>query len=892
MRDMDANAALIEELYARYSQDPQSVEPSWRHFFEGMAFGEARGPSEAPSDLRVHLLIHAYRHHGHLLAKVNPIDAHPVSEVPQLSLQKLGFLESELDKPFPTCGLLEKEEAPLREIIERLKSIYCDRIGIEYMGVERPEMVAYLRERVEQGRPNLSIDQKRLILDCLNKAELFEIFLHTKYVGQKRFSLEGGETLIPLMEALIEEGAEHGLSEFVIGMAHRGRLNVLVNILNKSYSNIFHEFEDSLIEESFYGTGDVKYHKGFSADVTTSGGKSVHLSLTANPSHLESVDAVVQGQVRAKQVLKGDDKEMRRIAPILIHGDAALAGQGVVYETMELSGLAGYNVGGTLHLVVNNQIGFTTLPKDSRSTRYCTDLARTFSAPVFHVNGEDPEGCFYAAMLALECRQKFGCDVFIDLNCYRKYGHNEADEPAFTQPLEYALIRKKSSPRVIYRDELIQQGVIEKKLAEELEAKFRAALQAELDEVQTLKTEPFRERASTEWQAVREANWEEDPFLQIDTSVPVERLREVAQAFCAVPEGFNLNRKIKKLAEDRMQMAKGDPSEARLNWGMAEHLAFATLLKEGLHVRVAGQDCRRGTFNHRHAMWMDQKEEGKYFPLNHVGEGRFDVFNSPLSEFACLAFEYGYSLSYVQALVIWEAQFGDFANGAQVVIDQYVSSSEQKWHRLSGLVMMLPHGYEGQGPEHSSARMERYLQSCGNQNMRVVNCTTPAQIFHVLRRQVLRKSRKPLIIFTPKQLFGHPACVSSLNELASGQFQEVIDDTLTSCRRLIFCSGRLYYDLIEERTRRGITDMAIVRLEQLYPLHEERIKEIVSKYAGFSEALWVQEEPENMGAWEYIRDQLGVPLRYVGRERSASPATGSPKKHKAQHKAILDGAFG
>ena len=881
------NVGMLEEAYSQYKADRESVEASWRYFFDGLEFAmQERGRSAGPSDLRVHHLITSYRVYGHLLAQINPIDAHPVTKVPQLELETLGFEEKELTEGFPTCGLLEQEEAPLGEIIDRLRQIYCSKMGFEYMGLQRPDVEQWFQEKLEPtaGQPQLDLDQKRLILDCLNRSELFEIFLHTKYVGQKRFSLEGGEALIPILRGIVEGGA----AEYVIGMAHRGRLNVLANVLNKSYANIFHEFEDTPIEDSYDISGDVKYHKGYSADVKTTSGKDVHLSIAANPSHLESVNPVVQGSCRAKQVMRGDDRTMQQVVPITIHGDAALAGQGVVYETMQMCNLSGYDVGGTIHVVVNNQIGFTTLPKDGRSTRYCTDIARTFSAPVIHVNGEDAEGCYYAALLAIEFRQKFGGDIFIDLNCYRKYGHNEADEPAFTQPLEYAMIRAKSSPREIYRDELIQQGVLERQVAEELEAEFRAELQRELDQVQSLKTEPEREKMKDRWARVRDANWTEDPFAACDTSVPAEKLRELAQKICAIPDGFNIHRKIKRLQEDRLKMVEGSP----MNWGMAETLAYASLLDEGIHVRLSGQDSRRGTFNHRQAMWMDQKEEGKYFPLNHIreGQGRFDLFNSLLSEYAAMAFEFGYSMAYCDALVLWEAQFGDFANTAQVAIDQYVSTSEQKWSRISGMVLLLPHGYEGQGPEHSSARMERYLQLTGDNNMRVANPSTPAQMFHLLRRQVLRESRKPLVIFTPKQLFGHPKCVSDLSELAEGGFQEILDDPLapTNTRKLVFCSGHIYYDLIKAREERQANDVAIVRIEQLYPLHTEKIAEMVQKYPG--EIVWAQEEPSNMGAWEFIRDHLNNPT-LVSRPRSASPATGSPRKHKAQTAEIIEKVF-
>jgi 2-oxoglutarate dehydrogenase E1 component len=896
-----ANLHLLEETYDRFCADPSSVDESWRHFFEGMEFGMQRGGQTVESsDLRIYNLIFAYRTYGHLLAKFNPIDPHPVESVPELSLERLGFSQADLGERFPTCGLLEGEEATLQEIIDALQETYCGSIGFEYMGLNGLEVEQWIQEQIEprRAKPNLTIDQKRQILQLLNESELLEIFLHTKYVGQKRFSLEGGETAIPVLGAMIDEGAENGVEELAIAMAHRGRLNVLANIMRKPYQAIFHEFEDVLDVDSFEGSGDVKYHKGHSADVETSSGKQVHLSMAANPSHLESVDCVLQGQTRAKQVLKGDDKTMERIVPILIHGDASVAGQGVVYETMQLGKLPGYGVGGALHLVINNQIGFTTLPRDSRSTRYCTSIARAFVAPVFHVNGDDPEACAFVASLAMRLRQKFHCDVFIDMNCYRKYGHNESDEPAFTQPLEYSIIRNRESVRVLYRDDLIQQGVLERQMAEALEGEFRDALQKELDQVQTLRTKPEPPTRSREWEIIAQANKEQNFFDGVDTTVDLETLGRLGARLCDVPEGFNLHRKVQRLLQDRLKAVEEDPATCCLNWGMAELLAYATLVDQGLHVRLSGQDSRRGTFNHRHAMWVDQKEEARYFPLNHIGEkqGRFDVFNSSLAELAVLGFEYGYSLSYPDALVLWEAQFGDFSNGAQVIIDEYISTGEQKWGRYSGLALLLPHAYEGQGPDHSSGRIERCLQLAGDNNMIIANATTPGQLFHLLRRQVLWQMRKPLILFTPKSLLGHPKCLSCMRDLAQGGFEEILDDETPPERaeQLVLVSGRLYYDLIAEREARGDKRTAIVRLEQLYPLHEERLKELFAKYGG--DLIWAQDEPSNMGGWDYVRPLLrdlhGEEPRYVGRPRSASPATGSARKHKAQQAEILDEVFG
>jgi 2-oxoglutarate dehydrogenase E1 component len=676
-------------------------------------------------------------------------------------------------------------------------------------------------------------------------------------------------------------------------MAHRGRLNVLANILNKSYAHIFTEFEDYYTPDLMESTGDVKYHKGFIGNLATREGVTVQVTLTANPSHLESVDAVVEGLSRAKQELTFDKDQRKRIVPILVHGDAALAGQGVVYETMQMSKLNGYATGGTVHIVINNQIGFTTLPKDTRSTRYCTDIAKAFGAPVFHVNAENPEECVVIAQLAIEMRQQFQCDVFIDLNCYRKYGHNESDEPTFTQPHEYQIIKNKKPIRELYREQLIQEGVLNESQAKELEEQFKNNLQQALDQAKSFGQNP----PATSKNA---SSRKEDLFASVDTRVSESSLVEMSEKFCHVPEGFNLHPKIQRLFQDRLNMVRSDPSKRTIDWGMGEYLAYASLLWEGKHVRLSGQDSRRGTFTHRHAIWIDQVKDQKYFPLSHLkkGQGLFDVFNSHLSEFAVLGFEFGYTLGNPGALVIWEAQFGDFANGAQVIIDQYLSSSEQKWTHSSSLVLMLPHGLEGQGPEHSSARMERFLQLCGDDNLQIVNCSTPAQLFHVLRRQMLRTVRKPLVIFTPKALLRHPECISALKEFSTGSFQEVIDDPSVSsfCKKLFFCSGKVYYDLIAEKEKRKASDIAFVRLEQLYPFPLQKVKDVIQKYSQAQDVAWVQEEHSNSGAWEYIRPILekeleSKKLRYVGRPRSASPAAGSHALHKKQLLQMMEEAF-
>lgn len=891
-----SNLSNLEALYQQWIQNPQSVEASWRHFFEGMEFASSQMPAmpakaqESP-DLRIYLMMDAYRKFGHLMASFNPIATQVPQEPQELNLEKLGFKETELEALFPTCGLLKERQAPLKTIIEALKRTYCGKIGVEYMGLGSPELEAWVQSKIEPFFPlDLSRDDKVSILQRLNQAELFEMFIHTKYVGQKRFSLEGGETLIPMLSAMIETGAEIGALEFVVGMAHRGRLNVLANILNKSYSLIFHEFEDYYSPEQFEGTGDVKYHKGFVGALDTRSGKKIPVTLVANPSHLESVDPVVVGIARAKQELcrakEGNAAQHpEAVVPVLIHGDAAIAGQGVVYETMQFSNLNGYKTGGTVHIVINNQIGFTTLPKDSRSTLYCTEIARSFRSPVFHVNAEDPEGCVRAAQLAMQIRHRFSCDVFIDLNCYRKYGHNESDEPTFTQPLEYSLIKAKKSIRTLFKEQMIQEKVIDEAEATRQEEAFKQSLN------EALQQPPLSSKSA----ANEEKGSLEQSRSPFKTAVLQDTLIHLGQRLCAVPEHLKIHPKIQRLLQDRLNMVQSDPSQPIIDWGMAECLAYAALVQEGVHVRLSGQDVRRGTFSHRHAIWMDQVKENKYFPLSHISstQAPFDVFNSPLSEYAVLGFDFGYSIAYPNSLVIWEAQFGDFANGAQIIIDQYISSSEQKWGLSSNLTLLLPHGYEGQGPEHSSARIERFLQLAGHNNTRIVNCTTPAQLFHVLRAQALNQTKKPLIIFSPKALLRHAQCVSSLKELSEGSFQEVIDDPSSKkpIKKLLFCSGKIYYDLSQERQKLMRTDVAIARIEQLYPFPKAQVEKILDNYQGYKECAWVQEEHQNMGAWEYIHDHFPNNLSYVGRERSASPAVGSHKLHHQQHETLMRQAF-
>lgn len=903
---------LYEEMYAQYQHSPHSVDRSWWEFFEQLdqtSFEHkiASAPAHLlssresvnDSNAKLSALVNAYRAYGHLAVEVNPIATVKPHELAILKPENYGFTAEELDVSLPTLGLLPSKQAPLRQIIEALKQTYCHRIGIEYMDLQSPELEAWLQKQIEptQFKPSLSIDQKRLILHHLNRSELFELFLHTKYTGQKRFSLEGGETLIPMLESAIESSAALGAKEVVIGMAHRGRLNVLSNILQKSYSDIFSEFEEGYIPNSFEGSGDVKYHKGFSAQVKTSEGKTVAIILTPNPSHLEAVDSIVEGVTRAKQKLLGDPKQTKNeVIPILIHGDASVAGQGIVYETLQFSRLPGYATGGTLHLVINNHVGFTTHPREGRSTRYCTDIARAFGAPVFHVNAEDPESCVYVMNLAVALRHKFGCDVFIDINCYRKFGHNESDEPAFTQPLEYQIIRAKQPIREIYRDDLVHQGVVERAMAQALEEEFRQALARHLEQAKA----QSKSQTHDPNHKIAKHKSNEEIFNPVATGVAIETLREIAKRACSIPQDFTPHPKIKQLLADRLLMVEPNSSKA-IDWGMAEILAYGSLLWEGRDIRLSGQDSGRGTFSHRHALLTDQKSGHTYCPLKHLKEdqGDCDILNSPLSEYAVLGFEYGYSLAHPKALVLWEAQFGDFANGAQVIIDQFIAAAEQKWGQKNSVTLLLPHGYEGQGPEHSSARIERFLTLASHDNMLITNPTTPAQLFHLLRRQQHAPFRKPLIIFTPKGLLRLPNCVSQLEELAEGAFQEVLDDPSppNSVEKLLFCSGRVYYDLFAERSKRPESKIAVIRLEQLYPLNETKIKEIIARYPNVGHYLWVQEEHKNMGAWNYLFPHLqsllprGKLLHYIGREASATPAVGSYALHKLEHAAIIQALF-
>ncbi|MCA9511127.1 MAG: 2-oxoglutarate dehydrogenase E1 component, partial [Myxococcales bacterium] len=850
---------------------------------------------------RVLRLIHAYRARGHRIAQNNPVE--DVDEYfPELDPAHYGFGTEDLAHPYEVA-----DEVPgppiqtLAEIIERLKATYCGPVAVEFTHVQDPGPRQWLRERMEacQNRPSLAPEERKHVLERLSAAELFERFLHTKFLGQKRFSLEGAESLIPLLDTIVEDAPSHGIGEIVFGMAHRGRLNVLANILGKSYAAIFGEFEDSPLLDSPFGSGDVKYHKGFSNDRTTRSGDNVHLTLTSNPSHLEVVDPVVEGRCRAKQVRTGD-LTGESIIPVVIHGDAAFAGQGIVAETLNLANLRGYSTGGTIHVIVNNQIGFTTTPAEARSTLYCSDVAKMIQVPVFHVNGDEPESVVYCVKLALAYRQRFRQDVVIDVICYRRHGHNEGDEPSFTSPGLYKRIRARASVRKLYSDALVEAGVITAEEAQGIEDVLGEQLQEALQVIQSRPPgpdEPYEPRGP--WTGFDRVRPQEHP----DTSASLELLSQVAEGLGSVPQGFEVHPKLRTLLEKRRKSVSDNQP---LDWAMGELLAYGTLVLEGTPVRLSGQDSARGTFSHRHAVVVDQNTDEEFCALANLADyqARFEVYDSHLSEAAVLGFEYGYSLADPYTLVLWEAQFGDFVNGAQVIIDQFISSAHVKWQRMSGLVMLLPHGYEGQGPEHSSARIERFLQICAEDCMQVANCTTPAQYFHLLRRQMKRSYRAPLVVFTPKSLLRAPHATSPVEALTHGSFQPLIGDAMAArhaaeVERLIFCSGKVYYDLIAERERRlgeNAHRVAICRVEQLYPWPSGRVAEMLRTFKNAERVMWVQEEPRNMGPWTFVRPRLreaceGRAFAYAGRDEAASPATGSMRIHKQEQARLLEDAF-
>ncbi len=900
-----SNLTFIEKLHCTYLKDPNRVHPSWQRFFEGMAFAASvqeekitpLGHTDASEKVRN--LIEAYRLYGHLCAQFNPISLHSIKieEIPELQIERFGFSTSQLSQVVPTFGLLKKSLAPLLEVIKTLQNIYCNCVGFDYMGMQMSKVETFIQQQIEPVfKYRLSHQEKVDLLHQLNVSEAFESFIQMQYPGQKRFSIEGGETLIPMMNELITQGGEEGVETFVIGMAHRGRLNVLSNVLRKSYADIFHQFERSYVPNSFEGSGDVKYHQGWTASVQTKKGKQIDLVLAANPSHLESVSPVVEGQVRALQEKKAQGR-VSTIIPILVHGDAAIAGQGVVYETTQLCKIPGYATGGTIHLVVNNQIGFTANPKESRSTFYCTDLAKGFKAPVFHVNAENPESCVLIARLAMRLRQKFLCDVFIDINCYRKYGHNETDEPGFTQPLMYQMIKERKNIRDRYKEFLIDKKELAHAEVQKCGEEFEVILEKELSYARKMAQVKEKKLA-----ALSDTSTPSPLFKEVITGVPIDHIKALIKKLSVCPSGFHIHSKVKRILEGRVKMVGKDPSICSVDWATAETLAYATLLVEGVHVRLSGQDTGRGTFSHRHAILVDQTTEQRYIPLNYLDkkQARFCVYNSPLSEYAIMGFEYGYSLSYEKSLVIWEAQFGDFANGAQIMIDQYVVSAEQKWGNRSALTLLLPHGYEGMGPDHSSARLERFLQLASENSMYIVVPSCAAQFFHALRRQGISELKKPLVLLTPKGLLRFPPSASSVDLMKENTcFQELLDDPLTPhpVSRLIFCTGKVFYDLIREREERKKRDVAIIRVEQLYPFHTQKVEKLLTRYQGFSTCYWVQEEHQNMGAWNYIKPHLQkllpkkIELRYAGRRKSASTAAGFFALHKSELTQFLNQAF-
>ncbi|WP_203294619.1 2-oxoglutarate dehydrogenase E1 component [Luteirhabdus pelagi] len=901
--------SYIAELYDKYLQFPDSVEPSWRAFFQGFDFGIENGSLEAlgiengelegaipenfTKEFQVIQLIDGYRTRGHLFTKTNPVRERR-KYAPTLEIENFGLSQEDLDTKFQAGEVLGIGESTLQEILDHLNSIYCDSIGIEYMYIRNPDEIQWIQRKlnINDNQPKFTAEQKKHILKKLNEAVAFESFLHTKYVGQKRFSLEGGESLIPALDALIENAADQGVQEFVMGMAHRGRLSTLTNIFGKSAQAIFSEFDGKDYEQDIFD-GDVKYHLGWTCKRKTDSGKEINLNIAPNPSHLETVGAVVEGIARAKQ----DDHHKENpsnVLPIIVHGDAAIAGQGIAYEIVQMAQLDGYKTGGTIHIVVNNQVGFTTNYLDGRSSTYCTDVGKVTLSPVLHVNADDAEAVVHAMLFALDFRMQFERDVFIDLLGYRKYGHNEGDEPRFTQPKLYKAISKHQNPRDIYAEKLYKEGVIEEGHTEKLEKEYKAKLEEDLEDSRKQEKTKITAIMQEEWEGFTYA--EEDTMMQdVDTKVDMDTLSEVAKAITQLPEDKKFMRKVSKLINTRNKMFF---EENKLDWAMGELLAYGTLLEEGHDVRITGQDVERGTFSHRHAVIKTEQNEEEIVLHNHITEkqGHFYIYNSLLSEYGVVGFDYGYAMASPSTLTIWEAQFGDFSNGAQIMIDQYISAAEDKWKLQNGLVMLLPHGYEGQGAEHSSARMERYLQLCAKDNMFVADCTTPANFYHLLRRQMKVNYRKPLIVFTPKSLLRHPKVVSTKEELATGSFQMVIDDEsakVSKIKTLVFVTGKFYYDLLEMREENERDDVALVRVEQLFPLPTEKMKEIMKKYKNAKDVVWAQEEPRNMGAWSHILMHFDEArnFRVCSRRMYAAPAAGSAVRSKKRHQRVMESVF-
>lgn len=894
----NADVGYLDDLYQNYKKDPDSVDVSWQKFFEGYDFSLQRygdnGSSEVASDAatiketQVRTLIHMYRSRAHLKSNTNPVRQRRDHKVP-LDHKYYGLTDADLDVEFDVGVEIGLGRTTLKKIIEKLEKVYVGTIGFEYSYIRNQEIFDWFVGKCESEYYTYdpSTEEKRDILSKLNEAVVFENFLHTKFLGQKRFSLEGGENTIPALQTIINKAAELGVQEVAIGMAHRGRLNVLSNILGKTYAQIFNEFEGNAGTDGTMGDGDVKYHQGYAGHIDTPSKNKIYVKLTPNPSHLEAVDPLVLGYTRG-QIDDEYSGDLKKAMAILIHGDSAIAGQGILYEIVQMSGLPGYNTGGTVHFVINNQVGFTTDYDDARTSIYCTDLAKIVDAPVLHVNGDDAEAVTFCCKLAVEYRQKFGKDIFIDMVCYRRHGHNESDEPKFTQPKLYNLIAKHPNPREIYSKSLIERGDVDAELASEMEKSFRSQLQDRLNDVKQKKLPYKVQKIEEEWHKLRKsepADFDSSPSTAIKQAV----IDKIGKALITLPEGFKPIKQIEKLIKDR-KAAFFETKE--LGWAEAELLAYGSILLENKFVRMSGQDVKRGTFSHRHAYVMDVNANENYCNLDNIDKGqrKFQIFNSLLSEFGVLGFEYGYAMASPNALVLWEAQFGDFVNGAQVMIDQFIASAESKWQRMNGLVMLLPHGYEGQGPEHSSAKPERFLQLAAEYNMVVANPTTAANIFHILRRQVAWDFRKPCIIFSPKSLLRHPGVSSPMNEFTKGGFLEVIDDPTPpkSAKKLILCCGKIYYDLVEARQKAKIKDVAIVRIEQLYPFPEKQVNVILKKYKGATLA-WVQEEPSNMGYLSFIQRMMpDQKFEIVSRKASASPATGYAKTHKVEQEKILN----
>ncbi len=908
-----AHTSFFAELYDKYLINPDSVEPSWRAFFQGYDFGletsldeldsstenvAANIPQSLKKEFQVVKLIDGYRSRGHLFTKTNPVRERR-QYLPSLAIENFGLNKGDLDTVFTAGEIIGIGSSSLREIIRHLTKIYCEAIGVEYMYIRKPERVEWIQNwiNVNDNQPNFDASRKKHILRKLNQAVSFETFLHTKYVGQKRFSLEGNESLIPGLDAIVEHAAEMGVEQFVMGMAHRGRLNVLTNIFGKAAKDIFSEFDGKDYEQEIFD-GDVKYHLGWTSDRKSNGNK-ITMNIAPNPSHLETVGAVVEGIARAKQEADYAD-DFSKVLPIVVHGDAAIAGQGLIYEVVQMATLDGYKTNGTIHIVVNNQIGFTTNYLDARSSTYCTDVGKVTLSPVLHVNSDDAEAVVHASIFALEYRMRFNRDVFLDLLGYRKYGHNEGDEPRFTQPKLYKSIAKHQNPRDIYAAKLIAEGIIDEAYVKQLETEYKNSLEEELEdsrkEDKTVIT-PFMSDAWKGFDNVRE--WE--MMEPVDTTYSKNKLTAIAKVITQLPPDKKFLRKVEKLVNDRKKMFF---EIDKLDWAMGELLAYGSLLEEGFAVRISGQDVERGTFSHRHAVMKVEESEEEVLLLNHLSEkqGRFQVYNSLLSEYGVVGFDYGYAMASPNTLTIWEAQFGDFSNGAQIMIDQYISAAEDKWKLQNGLVMLLPHGYEAQGAEHSSARMERYLQLCARDNMYVADCSTPANMFHLLRRQMKSNFRKPLIIFTPKSLLRHPKAVSTVDELVSGGFQELIDDAtadVKKVRSVVFCTGKFYYDLLEEKERQekedGVVrdDVALVRLEQLFPVPATQLRAIIKKYKNADDLVWAQEEPRNMGAWSHLLMHFSEArnFRVASRRFYASPAAGSAVRSKKRHKQIIEYVF-